>query len=150
MKMRILGIVIGLVLVISGCIIASQPKLTLKCDGQNCSLYKNYFGQIIQRKDKFKYIDVMRCEVRPVVVLTEEGQKNVDRFTLRLMGENIPYTPEWVSKDNTAMSEICTNFLKGKAFKYSDMGALNILKSLWALFVIAGLALIIPALRRKD
>lgn len=141
--------IIGLTFLLSGIVFASLPKVTLKCDGQNCVLYKNYFGQVIRAKYKFQYTDVQRCEVQPVRVIANNGQVDTKTFTLRLIGDNIPYTPEWVKKDPEGLSSICWDFMKKNPIKYSDVGFLNLLKNLWFVFAIAGLLITAAAWKIK-
>lgn len=150
MKKYICVMISGIILLAAGIVFASLPKVTLKCDGQNCVMYKNHFGQIIRAKYKFGHFDVQRCEVLPVKILTDDGQTDVKTFTLRLMGDKIPYTPEWVKDDPEGLSNICTNIARQKPLKYSDGGFLDWMKNLWAIFFIAGLWLIAAAPKQKN
>ncbi len=149
MKKYICVAVIGIIFLVTGIVFASLPKVTLKCDGQNCVMYRNFFGQIISAKYKFKYQDVQRCEVHPVRVLVDGGQTDVKTFALRLIGDNMPYTPEWVKDDAAGLSAICWDFAKQKPLKYADSGFLNWMKNLWAIFVIAGVLIISAAQKIK-
>lgn len=132
-------IILGIILLTAGIVFASLPKVTLKCYNQNCIIYRNYFGQIIRAKYKFKYQDVQRCEVQPVKVIADNGQIDTKTFTLRLMGDNIPYTPEWVKNDPEKLSNICWSLAGQKVVKYSDGGFLDWMKNLWAVFAILGI-----------
>lgn len=142
MKKKVFLIAIALILLVSGSVLAAWPKLILKCDGVNCILSRNFFGQIIQARYKFTYSDVQICEVKPVKTIAENGEFDVKNYTLRIKGDNIKYTPEWVSEDNDELSKVCTNFFKKQAFDYKDKGIFQAVKSLWALFVICGAVLI--------
>lgn len=137
--------ILGIILLGAGIVFAALPKVTLKCDGKNCILYRNYFGQIISAKYKFKYQDVQSCEVQPVRFLTKDGQVDVKTFTLRLMGNNIPYTPEWVKKDPAGLSSICWDIAKKQPLKFADSGFLAWMKNLWAIFAILGIWIIAAA-----
>lgn len=150
MKKNIFLIIVSIIFVVTGLSFAFMPKVTLECDGQNCVMYRNYFGQIIKAKYQFTYNDVTKCEVQPVKTIDkkENGQIAIKTFTLRLMGDNIKYTPEWVKKDAEKLSSICLDFAKQKPLAYSDGGILDLLKNLWALFVIAGLGLLAIASRK--
>lgn len=151
MKKNIFLIIISIILLVSGLTFAFMPKITLNCDGQNCVMYRNYFGQIIRAKYNFKYNDVTRCEVQPVKVLEEKETRQiiVKTFTLRLIGDNIKYTPEWVKNDAEKLSSVCLDFAKQKPLKYSDSGFLTLMKNLWFLFILAGLIIFAAANKNK-
>lgn len=152
MKKNIFLLVISIILFLTGTVFAFMPKLTLKCDGQNCVMYRNYFGQIIRAKYKFTYGDVKRCEVHPVKIKDEQGQEIIKTYALRLIGDNIAYQPEWLRNDPTLLSNICWDFAKQRPIKYSDSGVLAIMKNLWALFFIigGGLILLMKKLKSQD
>lgn len=150
MKKNIFLLIISIILFVTGTVFALMPKLTLKCDGQNCVMYRNYFGQIIRAKYKFAYRDVQRCEVHPVHVFDEKGQKVIKTFALRLIGDNIEYEPEWVKNDAEKLSSICWDFAKQKPIRYSDSGILAIMKNLWAVFFLIGGGLILLMVKQKS
>ena len=138
MKKYILTIVLGVVLIIAGSVIAALPKYTLKCDGWNCVLTQNKYGQIFWKKYKFTYQDVQRCEVLPINTRGKYGEIVVKGYTLRLMGDNIEHTPEWKNKDPKRLSDVCNKFFRRIPLKYSDNGFLNFLKSIWFIFIFCG------------
>ena len=143
-------VLIGILLVIAGTVLASLPKVSLKCDGRNCILSKNIFGQVIQKRYKFTYQDVQRCEVHQVKIREDDGQLNVKTFALRLIGDNIEYQPEWVKNDSELLSNICRDFFKGVPLRYSDSGFLELMKNLWALFVLAGILILASLFKKGD
>lgn len=146
---KFITIITGIILLTAGIIFAVLPKVSLKCDGTNCVISRNIFGQIIQAKEKFTYQDVQRCEVHTVKVRDENGQLDVKTFALRLIGDNIKYQPEWVKDDSQLLSNICRSFFKGEPLKYSDSGLLELMKNLWALFALAGITLISLAFKKQ-
>lgn len=141
---------LGIILLAAGLVFASLPKLTLKCENSECTLYRNYFGQIFKAKYEFKYTDVKKCDVLPVKYRTDDGQIDVKTFTLRLSGDKIPYTPEWVKKDPKGLSEICWDIVKQNPIDFSEGTFLDWMKNLWALFVFAGIWIIAAILKKKD
>lgn len=150
MKKYIFTIILGVLLLIFGTFLAALPKLTLKCDGWNCVLYRNFFGQIIQKKYKFTYGDVQRCDVKPINTIGEHGEIQVKGYTLRFGGPNIHYTPEWKNNDSEILSDVCNSFFRRKPIKFSDDGFFNFLKSIWFILILCGGYLILATKKSQE